>query len=83
MVAAGSFARSMSVFHNQDNPRFLTVNGNLERFKNAVAWVMIYPGILYYGDERPSTALTIERSCGKVWTLTHFYCFSRGMFQQH
>jgi alpha-amylase len=38
---------------NHDNARFLSVNGNINAFKNALAWSMTYPGIpiVYYGDE--------------------------------
>jgi alpha-amylase len=39
---------------NHDNPRFLSFNGNINSYKNAIAFSMTWPGIpiLYYGDEQ-------------------------------
>ena len=39
---------------NHDNARFLYNFGKINRFQNAIAWTMTWPGIpiLYYGDEQ-------------------------------
>jgi alpha-amylase len=39
---------------NHDNPRFLYNFNKINRFQNAIAWSMTWPGIpiLYYGDEQ-------------------------------
>ncbi|CAG9322929.1 unnamed protein product [Blepharisma stoltei] len=39
---------------NHDNPRFLYQYNMINRFQNAIAWSMTWPGIgiLYYGDEQ-------------------------------
>ena len=40
--------------NNHDNARFLYNFGKINRFQNAIAWTMTWPGIpiLYYGDEQ-------------------------------
>mmetsp|Transcript_1008 Transcript_1008/g.1000 ORF Transcript_1008/g.1000 Transcript_1008/m.1000 type:complete len:341 (-) Transcript_1008:24-1046(-) len=64
MYQARDFMNNMKAFKDQtilgnfldnhDNPRFLYQNGNINRFKNALAWSVATLGIpiVYYGDEQ-------------------------------